>query len=89
MEVKLYKKDGKIIKADGVRKEYDIAKSNQLINILLAFTGYITEDLYNENSNEIEKNLKDKEIEYITKFCDINTNIDEIIKIINRLNNKE
>ena len=83
------KKDGKIIKADGVRKEYDIAKSNQLINIPLAFTGYITEDLYNENSNEIKNILEDKEINYITEFYDIDTNVDGIIKIVNRLNNKE
>ena len=83
------KKDEKIIKADGVKKEYDIAKSNQLVNIPLAFTGYITEDLYYENSNEIKNILKDKEIEYITKFYDINTNVDGIIKIVNRLNNKE
>ena len=83
------KKDGKIIKADGVRKEYNIAKSNQLINIPLAFTGYITEDLYNENSNEIKNILEDKEINYITEFYDIDTNVDGIIKIVNRLNNKE
>ena len=83
------KKDEKIIKADGVKKEYDIARSNQLVNIPLAFTGYITEDLYYENSNEIKNILKDKEMEYITKFYDINTNVDGIIKIVNRLNNKE
>ncbi len=83
------KKDEEIVKADGVKKEYDIAKSNQLVNIPLAFTGYITEDLYYENSNEIKNILKDKEIEYITKFYDINTNVDGIIKIVNRLNNKE
>lgn len=81
--------DEKIIKADGVKKEYDIAKSNQLVNIPLAFTGYITEDLYYENSNEIKNILKDKEIDYITKFYDTNTNVDGIIKIVNRLNNKE
>lgn len=82
-------KDGEIIKADGVKKEFDIAESYQLVNIPLAFTGFISQELYSENSDMVKNILNDEEIQYITKFCDIDTNVDAIIKIINRLNSKE
>ena len=37
----------------------------------------------------VENVLNNDEIEYIANFYDIDTNVDKIIKMINRLNNKE
>ncbi len=83
------KKDEKIINANGIKEEFNIAESYQLVNIPLAFTGSMAQELYSEKGDMVEKNLNNDEIEYITKFYDINTNVDAIIKIINRFNNKE
>lgn len=82
-------KDGEIIKADGVKKEFNIAESYHLVNIPLAFTGSISQELYSENGDMVKNVLNNDEIEYIANFHDIDTNVDEIIKMINRLNNKE
>lgn len=59
------------------------------MNIPLAFTGSISNELYSENSDMVKNILNDEEIQHITKFCDIDTSVDAIIKIINRLNSKE
>lgn len=59
------------------------------MNIPLAFTGFTSNELYSENIDMVKNALNNKKIQYITKFCDINTNVDAIIKIINRLNSKE
>lgn len=83
------KKDEKNINANGIKEEFNIAESYQLVNIPLAFTGSMAQELYSENVDMVEKNLNNDEIEYITKFYDIDTNVDKIIKMINRLNNKE
>lgn len=82
-------KDGEIIKADGVKREFNIAESYQLVNIPLAFTGSMAQELYSENGDMVENVLNNDEIEYIANFHDIDTNADKIIKMINRLNNKE
>ena len=82
-------KDGEIIKADGVKREFNIAESYQLVNIPLAFTGSMAQELYSENGDMVENILNNDEIEYIANFHDIDTNVDKIIKMINRLNNKE
>lgn len=82
-------KDGEIIKADGVKKEFNIAESYQLVNIPLAFTGSISQELYSENGDMVKNVLNNDEIEHIANFYDIDTNVDKIIKMINRLNNKE
>ena len=82
-------KDGEIIEADGVKKEFKIAESHHLVNIPLAFTGAISQELYFENGDMVKNVLNNDEIEYIANFHDIDTNVDEIIKMINRLNNKE
>ena len=82
-------KGGEIIKADGVKREFNIAESYQLVNIPLAFTGSMAQELYSENSDMVENVLNNDEIEYIANFRDIDTNVDKIIKMINRLNNKE
>ncbi len=82
-------KDGEIIKADGIKREFNIAESYQLVNIPLAFTGSMAQELYSENGDMVENVLNNDEIEYIANFYDIDTNVDKIIKMINRLNNKE
>lgn len=82
-------KDGEIINADGVKREFNIAESYQLVNIPLAFTGSMAQELYSENSDMVENVLNNDEIEYIANFHDIDTNVNKIIKMINRLNNKE
>ena len=82
-------KDGESIKADGVKREFNIAESYQLVNIPLAFTGSMAQELYSENGDMVENVLNNDEIEYIANFYDIDTNVDKIIKMINRLNNKE
>jgi hypothetical protein len=41
-------KDGKIILADGVKKEFDIAIEQGLIPIPIADTGYVTNEIYQE-----------------------------------------
>ena len=82
-------KDGEIIKADGIKREFNIAESYQLVNIPLAFTGSMAQELYSKNGDMVENVLNNDEIEYIANFYDIDTNVDKIIKMINRLNNKE
>lgn len=83
------KKDGKIVEADGLKKEFDIAKSYGVVNIPLGFTGSMAQELYTENISEIQNILTYSEIEYMTKFHEVDANVEEIIKIINKLNNKE
>ena len=61
-------KDGEIINADGVKKEFNIAESYQLVNIPLAFTGFTSNELYSENGDMIKNALNNEEIQYITKF---------------------
>ena len=83
------KKNGKILNADGVEKEYAIAESYEIVNIPLAFTGYMAEELYFKNSDKINSVIGKEKTKYITEFFDGDTNVEEIIKIINKLNNKE
>ena len=83
------KKNGKILNADGVEKEYAIAESYEIVNIPLAFTGYMAEELYFKNSDKINSVIGKEKTKYITEFFDRDTNVEEIIKIINKLNNKE
>ena len=59
------------------------------MNIPLAFTGSMAQELYSENGDMVENVLNHDEIKYIANFYDIDTNVDKIIKMINRLNNKE
>ena len=82
-------KDGEIIKADGVKKEFNIAESHQLVNIPLAFTGFMAQELYFESDDKIKKVLNNDEIECIINFHDIDTNVNKIVKMIDRLNSKE
>lgn len=72
-------KGGEIIKADGVKREFNIAESYQLVNIPLAFTGSMAQELYSENSDMVENVLNNDEIEYIANFRDIDTNVDKIL----------
>lgn len=82
-------KNGEIIKADGVKKEFNIAESHQLVNIPLAFTGFMAQELYFESDVKIKKVLNNDEIECIINFHDIDTNVNKIVKMIDRLNSKE
>lgn len=83
------KKNGEILNADGVKKEYAIAESYEIVNIPLAFTGYTAKELYSINSDKINSIIGKEKTKYITEFFEGNTNVEEIIKIINKLNNKE
>lgn len=82
-------KNEKIVAANGVKEEFDIANSYGVINIPLAFTGYMASTLYTENMTLVSNILKNEEIKYITGFDNTDTSVSKIIKIINRLNNKE
>ena len=59
------------------------------MNIPLAFTGYTAKELYSINSDKINSIIGKEKTKYITEFFEGNTNVEEIIKIINKLNNKE
>lgn len=80
---------GNIVNAYGVEKEYNFAKDKDLINIPLAFTGYMAKKLYDENSEEIKKYISDDRIKYIEEFYNIEENIKGIIEIINKIKDKE
>lgn len=49
----------------------------------------MAEELYFKNSDKINSVIGKEKTKYITKFFDGDTNVEEIIKIINKLNNKE
>lgn len=82
--------DGKVVKSDGMREEFEIAKQKNLLLLPIGITGYITKDFYDEIVSDIDefypdlnKNLKSK----IVNLNPENKNLDEIIKnIIDILN---
>lgn len=50
-----YNNDGKVVNADGLQKEFDIAKENGLKIIPVGITGYQTNLIYNELMDNFEK----------------------------------
>ena len=83
------KKDSEIVNADGVKMEYDIAKAHNLINIPLAFTRYMAEKIYSEENYDAQNILTENEKKNIAEFHDIDTNVGEIINILNRIRNRD
>ena len=83
------KKNETGVNADGVKMEYDIAKAHNLVNIPLAFTGHMAKKIYSEEDYDAQNILTENEKKNIAEFHDIDTNVGEIIKILNRIRNRD
>ena len=85
-------KDGKLISAGGVRREFEIALAKGLVPIPIARTGYIADEIYQEINKQPEKYYEGIEwiIPLITELSsDTLTEaelVTKIIFIINKLN---
>ncbi|AYA06727.1 hypothetical protein D3Z09_09270 [Rahnella aquatilis] len=84
--------DGKVINAQGVRREFEIAKDKGLILIPIAPTGYISQELYAEIEKNPSEYYGDNEWVFamVKDICSEDNKPSEIIKkiidLINRLN---
>lgn len=74
-------KDGNIVVADGLIKEFEIAKNNGLLLIPVGATEYATREIYNKLSQdgyfdgaEFPKDLR----EHINKLADFNSDLETI-----------
>ena len=84
------KSDGKkLLLSNGMREEYEIAKSKGLFLIPVGATGYMAEELWNEKNSEIQ-NCAETSDEMKKLFSDIGNSkakseelIESVIKIIN------
>ena len=84
------KSDGEnLLLSNGMREEYEIAKSNGLLLIPVGATGYMAEELWNEKNTELQ-NCTETSTEMKQLFSNIGNSeakseelIDTVIKIIN------
>ncbi|MCH1919873.1 SIR2 family protein [Shewanella sp. A3A] len=79
----------KLLLSNGMREEYEIAKSKGLFLIPVGATGYMAEELWNEKNSEIQ-NCAETSVEMKQLFADIGNSeakseelIESVIKIIN------
>ena len=81
---------GKIINADGVIKEFEIAKQNQCICIPIGTTQHASKIIFEEISKNPENYYDNYEaiFPFIEKLNDTNLSLDEILKVIQELLNK-
>lgn len=73
-------KDGIVIPADGVRKEFEIAKEQGTKLIPVGATGSMAEELFNEMISSFEKYYEDKHIDAFKKLGDKSLSEAELIK---------
>jgi hypothetical protein len=52
--------DGTVVKSNGMRQEFDIAKENGLILFPVGATGYISEDFWIEARTDIQSRFSDQ-----------------------------
>jgi len=78
--------DGKVITANGVIREFNIAQKQNKFVIPIGSTGYATRDIFQKIKNGIDKYwyLKDS-IDILENEKDPKKLIDEILEIINRI----
>ncbi len=77
--------NGEVVKSDGMRKEFKIAKENNLILLPIGATGYIAKDFHNEivsNIDDFYPDLNQKLKDKIINLNDEAKNSDEIIENI-------
>ena len=85
-------KDGKLVSAGGVRREFEIALAKGLVPIPIARTGYIADEIYQEINKQPDKYYKGIEwiIPLITELSSDKLTetelVTKIIFIINKLN---
>ncbi|RCU42833.1 hypothetical protein EIZ47_08405 [Chryseobacterium lacus] len=81
---------GEIINADGVIKEFEIAKQNQCICIPIGTTQYASKIIFEEISKNPENYYDNYEaiFPFIVKLNDTSLSLDEILKVIQELLNK-
>lgn len=82
--------EGKIINADGVIKEFEIARNNRCICIPIGITQHASKIIFEEISKNPENYYDNHEVIYpfIEKLNDTNLSLDEILKVIQELLNK-
>jgi len=74
-------KDGSIVLADGVRKEFEIAKQLNTKLVPIGATGLMAEELYNEMIANFSKFYEDRYLDSFTKLGDKSLSHDELIKV--------
>lgn len=85
--------DDKVVNANGVRREFEIALEHHLLPIPIAATGFMAEELWNEISNDLDKYYGSHKwvIPMLQKLADTKTPPHEmektITEIIKKLNN--
>lgn len=79
-------KDAKIIHADGVVEEFNIAKEQVKFIIPISITGYSSEDIMRDIKKNLDEYwyLKDS-IEVLEKEIDLDKIINEVFKILNKI----
>lgn len=84
--------DNQIILADGVKKEFDIAKEKGLKLIPIGATGFMAEKLWNEIRNKFEEyypkigvDIKELFFTLGDSSIDLSTHLETVITIINKL----
>ena len=71
--------DEKIVEANGMGEEFDIAKNNELVLLPIGFTGSMASKLAKEiDCSKINEN-----------FIDVSKSVEQIIKVINEISGKE
>lgn len=73
--------DGKIIIADGMIKEYEIAEENDLVNIPLKFTGGAAKELYDDNKCDLKKEIQ----RYVEKDCLNKHKVKNLVSLIKKI----
>lgn len=74
-------KDSKVINADGMIKEYEIAENNDLVNIPLKFTGGASKDLYEDNQCDLKKEIQ----RYVEKDYRNKHKVKKLVSLIKKI----
>lgn len=82
---KIDNETGGIISSNGMRQEFEIAKSKNINLIPLGFTGYMAEELWNEVNDSLEEYFPDANQKFINAFKVIGDNNNSIEKHLSSL----
>lgn len=74
-------KDGNTIIADGMIKEYEIAKNNDLVNIPLKFTGGAAKGLYEDNQCDFKREIQ----RYVEKDYRNKHKVKKLVSLIKKI----
>lgn len=81
-------KDGKIILADGLEKDYHIAKDQELVRLPIKLTGYKAENLSEKYSKEVDKQFNNNTLSMYEEINEYNwdfSNKQSIDKLVEKI----